>query len=353
MGNKIKTPKSAKAGTPIHGETARAPGQPFALSLIVPMHNESEMCAIFFDRVIPILQGLTEDYEVICVNDGSRDDTLEILTGFHVQNPRIKIVNLSRNFGKEAALTAGIDFAIGDAIIPIDADLQDPPELIPDLVKRWREGFDTVLAVRRDRQSDSYLKRTTANMFYRVIGRLSEVPIPANAGDFRLLDRTVVEALKLLPERRRFMKGLYAWAGFNSSSIEYSRTPRVAGDTKWGFWGLWNFALEGIFSFTTLPLRIWTYVGLGTAVFAGIYGLYIVLYTLIYGSDVPGYASLIVLLLFFSGMNMIGLGILGEYVGRIFTEVKQRPLYLVESVAGIENGASERIRQSRDAEIHE
>lgn len=341
------------AKTSARSGSVKASGRPFALSLVVPMHNESEMCGIFFERVIPILQGLTENYEVICVNDGSRDDTLELLTGFHVRNPRIKIVNLSRNFGKEAALTAGIDYAIGDAVIPIDADLQDPPELIPDLVERWRQGFDTVIAVRSDRQSDSYLKRTTANMFYRVIGKLSEVPIPANAGDFRLLDRTVVEALKLLPERRRFMKGLYAWAGFNSSTIEYSRPQRVAGDTKWGFWGLWNFALEGIFSFTTLPLRIWTYVGLGTAAFAGFYGLYIVFHTLIYGSDVPGYASLIVLLLFFSGMNMIGLGILGEYVGRIFTEVKQRPLYLVESVAGIEKGTNERFQQSRGAETHE
>ncbi len=342
MAKQTKTRKTARAGAPPQGGTARAPGRPFALSLVVPMYNESEMCGIFFDRVIPILQALTEDYEVICVNDGSRDDTLEVLAGFHLRNPRIKIVSLSRNFGKEAALTAGVDHATGDAVIPIDADLQDPPELIPELVERWRQGFDMVIAVRRDRQSDSYVKRVTANMFYRVIGKLSEIPIPANAGDFRLLDRTVVDALNRLPERGRFMKGLYAWVGFNPSTIEYSRPPRAAGNTKWGFWGLWNFALEGIFSFTTLPLRIWTYVGLGTAVFAGFYGLYIFLRTLIYGADVPGYASLVVLLLFFSGMNMIGLGILGEYVGRIFTEVKQRPLYLVDSVAGIEKGAGGR-----------
>jgi len=317
------------------------------------MHNESEMCGIFFDRVIPILQGLTEDYEVVCVNDGSRDDTLEVLRGLHARNPRIKIVSLSRNFGKEAALTAGIDHATGDAIIPIDADLQDPPELIPELVERWQQGFDTVIAVRSDRRSDGYLKRTTANMFYRVIGKLSDVPIPANAGDFRLLDRTVVEALNLLPERGRFMKGLYAWVGFNPSTVEYARPPRAAGDTKWRFWGLWNFALEGIFSFTTLPLRIWTYVGLLTAAFASIYGLYIVLHTLINGADVPGYPSLIVLLLFFSGMNMIGLGILGEYVGRVFAEVKQRPLYLVESVVGIENRTGDRSRRPHHVEAHE
>lgn len=313
----------------------------FSLSLVVPMHDESEMCAIFFDRVVPILQSVTENYEIICVDDGSRDDTLAALISFRLRNPRIKIIGLSRNFGKEAALTAGIDHASGDAVIPIDADLQDPPELIPELVSRWLEGFDMVVAVRTDRRSDGFFKRATANTFYRVIGRLSEVQIPANAGDFRLLDRTVIEALKRLPERGRFMKGLYAWVGYNSAVVEYARPARAAGNSKWKFWGLWNFALDGIFSFTTLPLRIWTYVGLGTAVFAGIYGTFIVLRTIIYGIDVPGYASLTVLLLFFSGMNMIGLGILGEYVGRVFSEVKQRPLYLIESLAGIDPVANE------------
>lgn len=308
----------------------------FRLSLVVPMYNESEVCGIFFDRVIPILQNLTADYEIVCVDDGSRDDTLDILEKFHKEDPRIKIVSLTRNFGKEVALSAGIDHASGDAVIPIDADLQDPPELIPDLVERWREGFDTVIAVRTDRKSDGYIKRTTANLFYKVIGRLSEVPIPANAGDFRLLDRTVVDALGRLPERGRFMKGLYAWVGFRPATVEYARHAREAGTTKWRFWGLWNFALEGIFSFTTLPLRIWTYFGFGVAGAAGVYGIYIVIRTLIYGADVPGFASLIVLLLFFSGMNMIGLGILGEYVGRIFLEVKQRPLYLVDDAVGFE-----------------
>lgn len=329
--------------TPATGEADVRPKKTnVTLSLVVPMHNEAEMCGIFFSRVVPILQSVTERYEIVCVNDGSRDDTLQILTAFHLRNPRIKIVNLSRNFGKEAALTAGIDYASGDAVIPIDADLQDPPEIIPDLIERWREGFDTVVAVRRDRSSDSFWKRTTANSFYRIIGKLSDVPIPANAGDFRLLDRSVIEALRLLPERGRFMKGLYAWVGYNSAIVEYARQARPAGGSKWKLWGLWNFALDGIFSFTTLPLRIWSYVGFGTALFSAFYGLYIVLRTLWYGVDVPGYASLVVLLLFFSGMNMIGLGIMGEYVGRIFSEVKQRPLYLVESVAGIENKPDER-----------
>jgi glycosyltransferase involved in cell wall biosynthesis len=305
----------------------------------------------FFERVVPILQSVTENYEIICVNDGSRDTTLQILTAFHLRNPRIKVVNLARNFGKEAALTAGIDHATGDAVIPIDADLQDPPELIPELVERWQEGYDTVIAVRRDRSADSLLKRLTANWFYRVIGKLSEVPVPANAGDFRLLDRTVINALGRLTERGRFMKGLYAWVGFNSTTIEYTRPARAAGRTKWKYWGLWNFALDGIFSFTTLPLRIWSYLGLGTAILAALYAFYIVMHTMLYGIEVPGYASLIVLLLFFSGMNMIGLGIMGEYVGRIFSEVKQRPLYLVDSLAGIETPEHQPARQFFDAKI--
>jgi len=280
---------------------------------------------------------VTPDFEIICVNDGSRDDTLELVRGFHSREPRIKIVDLTRNFGKEVALTAGIEHAAGDAIIPIDADLQDPPELIPRLVERWREGFDTVIAVRSERRSDSFVKRASANMFYRVIGSLSHVPIPANAGDFRLLDRTVVEALKLLPERSRFMKGLYAWVGFRQAMVEYARPERAAGTTKWNIWRLWNFALDGIFSFSTLPIRVWSYMGLLVAALAVLYGCFILVRTLVYGIDVPGYASLMVALLLLSGMNMIGIGILGEYVGRIFMEVKRRPVYLVNSTLGIES----------------
>lgn len=327
---------------PVGGAAVGSEQETFSLSLVVPMHDEAEMCGIFFERVVPIMQGLTEHYEIICVNDGSRDDTLQLLMAYHLRDPRIKIVNLSRNFGKEAALTAGIDFASGDAVIPIDADLQDPPELIPELVERWKEGFDTVIAVRRDRSSDSFLKRITAAGFYRVIGKLSEVPIPANAGDFRLLDRTVIQALIQLPERGRFMKGLYAWAGFNSTTVEYSRPGRAAGSSKWKLWGLWNFALDGIFSFTTLPLRVWSYAGLGIAFLSLLYGCFIIFHTIYFGVDVPGYASLIVVLLFFSGMNMIGLGILGEYMGRVFTEVKQRPLYIIDSLAGLEDNGNER-----------
>lgn len=308
----------------------------FSISLVVPMFNESAMCQTFFNAVLPIIKGVTERFEIVCVNDGSRDNTTEVLQQFHAQDSRIKVINLTRNFGKEIALTAGIDFATGDAVIPMDADLQDPPELIPKMIKRWQEGYDTVIAVRSDRRSDTYLKRTTAHAFYRVIGRMSEVPIPANAGDFRLLDRVVINALKSLPERNRFMKGLYAWVGFNQAFVEYSRPKRAAGISKWKYWRLWNLALEGIFSFTTIPLRIWTYLGMFVAAMSGIYGTYIIIRTLIFGIVVPGYASLLATILFLSGINMIGLGVLGEYVGRIFIEVKRRPVYLVQSTVGVE-----------------
>jgi polyisoprenyl-phosphate glycosyltransferase len=306
------------------------------LSLVVPMYNETDVCEPFFARVLPIIESAADDFEIICVNDGSTDDTLDMLCELHAGNARIKILNLTRNFGKEIALTAGLEHASGNAVIPLDADLQDPPELIPDMVAKWREGYDSVIAVRSDRQSDSYLKRATAGLFYRVIGRVAETPIPANAGDFRLLDRAVVNALLQLPERTRFMKGLYAWVGFSHAYIEYSRPQRVAGTSKWKYWSLWNLALEGIFSFTTLPLRIWTYLGFAIATFSGLYGLVIVIRTLLYGADVPGYASLLVTILFLSGVNMVGLGILGEYLGRIFLEVKQRPMYLIGSRIGFE-----------------
>ncbi len=320
----------------MNGAKSRRSGR-FRLSLVAPMYNEGEVCDLFFERTLPILEAITPDFEIICVDDGSRDDTVLRLHAAHRRDKRIKVIAFSRNFGKEVALTAGIERATGDAVIPIDADLQDPPELIADLVEKWREGYDSVLAVRTDRSSDGYLKRTTANLFYRVIGRMSDVPIPANAGDFRLLDRVVVDVLRAMPERNRFMKGLYAWAGFRTATVGYVRPVRAAGTTKLRFWKLWNLALEGILSFSTLPLRVWSYVGLAVAFMAGVYGAVIVVRTLIYGVDVPGYASLLVAILFLSGINMIGLGILGEYVGRIFLEVKRRPLYLVGSTLGFDD----------------
>jgi glycosyltransferase involved in cell wall biosynthesis len=303
------------------------------------MYNEEEACQPFFARVLPIVRRAASDFEIVCVNDGSRDGTLTALKAIRAQEPRVKIVNLTRNFGKEIALSAGLEYATGDAVVPIDADLQDPPELIPKLVAKWREGYDIVLAVRSKRSGDTLGKRMTANLFYRVMRRLSDVPIPQNAGDFRLVDRRVVEALKRLPERTRFMKGLFAWAGFSQATVPYERPPRVGGEGKWKYWRLWNFALEGIFSFTTLPLRIWTYFGLAVALLSMLYMTYTILKTLILGVDIPGYASIITLILFFSGINMIGLGMLGEYLGRVFTEVKQRPLYLVLDTIGFEQPA--------------
>ncbi|HET6341619.1 MAG TPA: glycosyltransferase family 2 protein [Gemmatimonadota bacterium] len=314
---------------------------PFRLSIVVPMYNEADVIPVFFDRVLPIVEAVTVDYEIVCVNDGSSDGTLRLLEAARGANHRIKILDLTRNFGKEVALSAGIDHAGGDAVIPIDADLQDPPELIPDMVEQWRAGYEVVLAVRRDRSRDTFARRSSAVLFHRVMGRLSEVPIPADAGDFRLLDRQAVEMLKQLPERTRFMKGIFAWLGFRPATIEYARPARASGTSKWRPWQLWNFALEGLFSFTTLPLRIWTYFGVAVAFAALAYMVFIILRTLVLGVDVPGYASLIVFLLFFSGMNMIGLGIMGEYLGRIFIEVKGRPLYLVRQAIGFEEARPE------------
>jgi polyisoprenyl-phosphate glycosyltransferase len=309
------------------------------LSLVVPFYNEETSCPAFFARVLPVLESLTPNYEIVCVNDGSSDQTCRLLVAEHLRNRRVKLLNLSRNFGKEQALTAGLDHAGGLAVIPIDADLQDPPELIPALVAKWRDGFDVVLAVRADRSSDSLMKRASAKLFYRLLGRLSECPIPADVGDFRLLDRRVVEALKLLPERTRFMKGLFAWLGFRQAKVEYARAARAAGDSKWPYWRLWNLALEGLFSFSTLPLRIWTYAGLVVALLALGFAAFIVGRTLILGADVPGYASTMAVLSFFSGANMIGLGVLGEYLGRVFTEVKRRPNYLIRDQLGFGDNA--------------
>jgi glycosyltransferase involved in cell wall biosynthesis len=307
------------------------------LSLVVPMYNEEESCTLFFERVIAILEGISPRFEIVCVNDGSTDRTLDILVSHHARDHRIKIVDLSRNFGKELALTAGLDNASGQAVIPIDADLQDPPELIVDLVAKWRQGFDMVVAVRRDRSSDTLAKRVTANLFYGLMRRVGETPIPANAGDFRLLDRRVLDALATLPERSRFMKGLFAWVGFKTAYVDYARQPRAAGTSKWRYWKLWNFALEGLFSFTTLPLRIWTYLGILVSLASFAYLATIVGRTLIMGVEAPGYASIISLLLFVNGIVMIGFGLLGEYVGRIFIEVKRRPLYVMRDRIGFED----------------
>ena len=317
--------------------------EPIELSLVVPMYNEVAVLDALFARLIPAAEAVTSSYEVVCVDDGSTDGTLARLCAIHLVNRRIKLVALSRNFGKEAALSAGLDFARGGAVIPIDADLQDPPELIAELIAAWRQGYQVVLARRIGRAGDSLPKRLTAHLFYRFINRLSEVPIPADVGDFRLLDRRVVEALRRMPERMRFMKGLFAWAGFRQTTIDYRRPARAAGQSKWSYWRLWNLALGGLTSFSTAPLRVWSYIGLTTAALGVAYLGYILARTLLEGADVPGYASLICILLLSSGLNMVGLGILGEYLGRVFMEVKQRPLYLVAETVGFGTDASERV----------
>jgi polyisoprenyl-phosphate glycosyltransferase len=299
------------------------------LSVVCPIHNEEEALPAFFGELLPLLAASGESHEIICINDGSRDASLAVLQRYRQQHPQIRVIDLSRNFGKEAALTCGIEHARGQAIVPIDADLQDPPELIIDMLKVWRQGFDVVLAQRTDRSTDGFLKRKTAEWFYRLHNRMAEPAIPPNVGDFRLLDRKVVEALKQLPERRRFMKGLFAWVGFRQATLPYARRSRTAGESKFSGWRLWNFALEGITSFSTAPLRVWTYLGLFIALLAFLFGLFIIGRTLFVGRDLPGYASLVTLVLFLGGVQLIGLGVLGEYIGRIFNETKGRPVYIV------------------------
>ncbi|WP_159788677.1 glycosyltransferase family 2 protein [Sodalinema gerasimenkoae] len=306
------------------------------LSVVIPIYNEEANLGYLFERVLDSLQGLNISYEIICINDGSRDRSLEQLIEYHVKNPSIKIVNFSRNFGKDIALTAGLDHACGAAVIPLDADLQDPPELMGDLLEKWRQGYDVVYATRRDRQGESWLKRASASNFYRLLGRVSQVPIPQDTGDFRLMDRRVVEALKQLPERNRFMKGLFAWVGYRQVAIEYDRNPRHAGQSKWNYWQLWNFALDGITAFSSIPLKVWSYLGLGISLVALVYAVFLVIRTLISGIDVPGYASLMVAVLFMGGVQLISLGVIGEYLGRVYEEVKGRPLYLVRDLYGFE-----------------
>lgn len=304
------------------------------LSLVVPMHNEAGSIAEFYARITKVLSTLGMTYEIVCVNDGSRDDTLERLQELNAIDSRVKVIDLSRNFGKEAAMTAGLDLAAGDAVIPIDADLQDPPEVIVELVARWKEGYDVAYATRLTRDGDGPLKRLTALLFYRVIQKLSPVAIPADTGDFRLMSRPVVEALKQLRENHRFMKGLFSWVGFRQTSVPYHREPRFAGSTKFNYWKLWNFAIEGITSFSFIPLQVATYVGFVVAVGAFVYGLARIVDTLMHGNPVPGYPSLMVTILFLGGVQLMTLGVIGEYVGRIYNESKRRPLYLVRKQIG-------------------
>lgn len=305
--------------------------KPPFISLIVPFYNESSAIPLFFERIFSVIDNIPScDFEIICVDDGSDDHTLKQL--LDINDPRIVIIELSRNFKKEAALTAGIDHASGDAVIPIDSDLQDPPELIADMIHKWQEGYEVVLAKRADRSTDSWLKRTTAKMYYKTHNSISDFKIPENVGDFRLMDRCVVEALKLMSERQRFMKGLFAYAGFKQTLIEFKRAPRAAGNTKWSKWKLWNYAIDGITSFSTLPLRIWTYIGVTVSFFSFFYAIWTIIKVIIRGVDIPGYASILTAILFLGGIQLIGIGVLGEYLGRAFLETKRRPIYIVRKI---------------------
>ena len=310
---------------------------PVRISVVAPLYNEQENIDALFRRLLEVLEALNTSYEVICVNDGSRDNTLKNLVEYHQLYPQIKVVNLSRNFGKDTAMSAGIDYSQGMAVIPIDADLQDPPELIAEMIEKWHEGYDVVYASRRVRIGESWFKRFSAEGFYQVINKLSRVSIPPNTGDFRLIDRRVVESIKKMPERQRFMKGIFAWVGYKQTSILFDREPRYQGQTKWNYWKLWDFAIDGITSFSFLPLKVWTYVGLIIALVSLVYASFLILRTIIFGIDVPGYASLMVAVLFLGGIQLLTLGIIGEYIGRVYEEVKGRPLYLVRDCYGFEN----------------
>jgi len=304
--------------------------RPALLSIIVPIFNEQEVLCEFYRRLSrAVTSAHLDDVEILFINDGSTDKTLALLLAIAQTDARVQVLDLSRNFGKEAAMTAGLEHAAGDAAIIIDADLQDPPELIPQMINEWRNGSDVVYMRRLSREKESWLKRTTAAAFYALMGRIGRFRVPENVGDFRLLSRRAIDALNRMPERTRFMKGLFAWIGFPAKEIPYHRAPRHAGTTKWNYWHLWNFALEGITSFTVTPLKIASYVGVLTSLAALLYGGFVFTKTLISGDPVPGYPSLMVVIVFLGGLQLLALGIMGEYLGRMFIETKQRPLYLV------------------------
>ncbi len=305
---------------------------PSLISIVAPAYNEESGLAQFARRVDAVMRGRGFAYEIVFVNDGSTDQTLAVMRSLRAGNPDITIVNLSRNFGKETAMTAGIAHAIGDAIVIIDTDLQDPPELIPDMIADWRAGYDVVYAQRTERAGETWMKKTTAALFYWTVKHMGPVPIPQDTGDFRLMSRRAAQALLQIPERHRFMKGLYAWIGYRQKAIPYSRQARFTGRSKWNYWQLWNLAIEGITSFTIVPLKLATYLGFMIALVAFAYGLVIVVKAIFFGEVVRGFPTIMSVMLLLGGVQLIVLGFIGEYLGRIFDETKQRPLYFLESV---------------------
>lgn len=302
------------------------------ISLIVPVYNEEQAIGLFYESVRQHPQLKDHCVEIVFINDGSNDQTAGLAREIALTDSEVLLINFSRNFGKEPALFAGIEHASGDVVVPMDVDLQDPIDVIPRMVEQWQKGAEVVLAKRRDRSSDSYLKRRGAALFYRLLNRIAYPHIEQNVGDFRLMDRKVVEVIKTLPEYQLFMKGVLSWAGFNTVIIEYDRAGRAAGNSKFNGWKLWNLALEGITSFSTVPLRLWTYVGSCISLISLLYAAYLILDKLIFGSDLPGYPSLMTAILFLGGVQLIGIGVLGEYIGRIYLETKHRPRYVIKEM---------------------
>ncbi len=321
-----------------HPSKSRGSNSGNLLSIIVPVFNEQDGITPFITRLEAAISDVTPsiDYEILFVNDGSSDATEFAIKTLIEENKHVRLLNLSRNFGKDSALSAGLEYARGDAAIPMDVDLQDPPELIAEMVEKWRAGARVVNARRIDRSQDTKAKRISANAFYSVFNMLADQPIPANVGDFRLLDRKVVDIVCSLGERARFNKALFSWVGFETDEVTYERPARTTGETTMGYWKLWNFALDGIFSASTTPLRMWSYVGSIVSVGSFFYAALIFFKTVILGVDTPGYASTVILILLFGGLNLFAIGIIGEYVGRIYTEVRARPLYIVHSFHGAE-----------------
>ncbi len=319
-----------------------APGP--LLSVVIPFFNEGASVGALFERLIPVLDGLEIAWEVVCVNDGSRDDTMARLLAVRERDARVRVVELSRNFGKELALSAGLAYVQGDAVVPMDADLQHPPELIGELLAKWLEGFDVVIAVRDCRTGQSFGHRISAKVFYWLFDHMSDVKLPREAGDFRLMDRRVVDIINRMPERTRFMKGIFAWIGFRQTSIPYHQGERVAGDSRWGFVKLLRLSLDGLTAFSTFPLRVGGLIGLAVSLLAFFYGIYRVVRTLIWGADIPGYESLLVTILFLGGIQLLALGVIGDYLGRVFAEVKGRPLFIVRAAYGWDEEPSPRDR---------
>jgi glycosyltransferase involved in cell wall biosynthesis len=306
------------------------------LSVVIPCYNEAKNLGPLLERLRPVLDGLKMSYEVVFVDDGSRDDTFPMLAQAHAADPRLKVVALSRNFGKETALTAGLRYARGAAVVPMDADLQHPPELIPQLVAEWRAGAEVVVALRRSRDTDPYWRRVASRAFFRVFNYLSETPIIAGGGDYRLFDRRVVEVLNRLPERARFLKGLYSWVGFRQRMVPYDVQPRREGQTSFNLFGLARYAVDAVTSFSTFPLRVWFYFGLGVMFLALLFAIWVALDVVIHGKEVPGFATLVMLIVFFGGIQSLMLGIMGMYIGRIFNEAKGRPLFVVRQTVGVD-----------------